>query len=257
MIVWSNALNSAGGDFAATSEWAITTAALAEGANEISVTATNANGLSAVERVTLLRGRSLASDGPGTIAFVAFNSAGDSFAFVALKDLPAGTVIRFCDEEWSGVDFGTAETDLVWSNTVQRAAGTVIEFYNCESSAAISNNIGVIVSGRQDLSQSGEDIFAYCGSAEREPETFLAAISTSGGNLNGTGLAYGETAVDISHDPTSQYYSGKRGGEREWDDYLPLINDPANWSGTEGVTESWGDSKLFERVRAGSVLLLK
>lgn len=49
--------------------------------------------------------------GPGSIAFVGFNADGsDNVAFVALEDLPPGTVIFFQDNEWTGSAFNTGES---------------------------------------------------------------------------------------------------------------------------------------------------
>ena len=258
-ITWSNSLNNATGQIAATGIWSIASITLGDGENKISVTATNESGMSAVHKVTLLRGLSFFPSGPGSIAFTAFNSEGDSFAFAALKNLAAGTTIRFCDEEWNGVKFTseTGEDDLVWSNETETDAGTVVEFYKCDSTATISNNIGVIVSGCLSLSQSGEGIMAYYGSEQREPSTFLAAISSNSGNITGTGLIYGETAVDIPQTTLSQYYSGTRSGEQEWSNYLPLINAAANWAGTEGATESWGSCAAFTCKKAETVMLVE
>jgi hypothetical protein len=43
----------------------------------------------------------------GDIAFVGYNSDGnDGFAFVATATIPAGTVIRFQDNEWNGSAIG-------------------------------------------------------------------------------------------------------------------------------------------------------
>ncbi|MDA3923551.1 MAG: hypothetical protein PF904_02495 [Kiritimatiellae bacterium] len=259
MIVWSNEFNDVSGEIAATSKWSIASITLTEGNNNISVTATNENGLNVTDSINILRGKSFSSAHLGSIAFVGFNTSTDSFSFAVLKSLPAGTVIRFTDEEWGGTDFSseTIETDLVWSNTVQTAAGTIVEFYECDSASTISNNIGVIISGRQDLSQAGEGIIAYYGPAEREPSAFLAAISSNNGNLTGTGLTYGETAVNIPQTPKSLYYCGIRSNKQMWSSYLPLINSDANWEGTEGVTESWGCCAAFSCNKAGAVMLVK
>ncbi len=259
MIVWSNELNDLSGEIAATSIWSIASVTLAEGNNKISVTATNENELNVTDSIDILRGKSFSTAHLGSIAFVGFNTSTDSFSFAALKSLPAGTVIRFTDEEWGGTAFTSEniEDDLVWSNTVQTVAGTIVEFYDCDGATTVSNNIGVLVSGKLILGQDGENIFAYYGPAEREPSAFLAAISTESGNLNGTGLNYGETAVDISKTTLSQYYCGIRSGKQEWNSYLPLINTAANWTGTEGVTESWGSCAAFICKKAGAVMLVK
>ncbi|MFA7171983.1 MAG: hypothetical protein WC340_00995 [Kiritimatiellia bacterium] len=256
VMVWSNTMNSVSGAIAASSEWSIASLPLGEGQNKISLTATNATGLKAVVELSLLRGRVLAMDALGRIVFVAFNSAGDSFAFVALKELPAGVVLLFTDNTWNGADFGSTEDNLVWSNSVATAAGTVVICYNCHDSKIISNNLGVVVSGKLNLAQDGEEIYAYCGSV-RQPTAFLASISTANSNLKGTGLVYGETAVAISKTPASQYYHGARCTQKQWCDYLPLINSAANWSKTADATESWGDATRFTRVITATVIMIQ
>ncbi len=256
-IVWSNEASSASGVLDASSPWIVASVPLDPGANRLRVTATNLLGVAVATSVTVLRALDIRTDRAGSIAFTAFNSAGDSFAFTLLETLPAATVIRFTDNEWDGIAFNTGETDLVWSNSAAIAAGTVVAVTNCDSGALIGATAGHIASGRLDLSQSGEDIYAYIGEEVRVPSGFLAVISTATGELRGTGLAYGLTAVAIKKSPASQYYSGPRAGEREWSDYLPLINDPANWSATEGSTASWGDTTAFSRSRSATVLLLQ
>jgi hypothetical protein len=257
MIIWSNDLNKLSGILPATSTWSVAGVALAEGANSISITATNLTGLSATDTIEILRGLDFPQSELGSIAFTGFNTQTDSFSFVVLKELAAGTAIRLTDEEWNGIAFGTGEEDLVWSNDTVTSSGTVVEFYNCDGISTISNNIGCIVSGRIVLGQSGDGIIAYYGESEREPTAFLAAISSNSDNLNGTGLTYGETAVNIGKSPLSQYYSGPRGSAKEWRDYLPLINNASNWSGTTVSVAGSGDPTPFTRSRSGSVILVQ
>ena len=53
----------------------------------------------------------------GSLMFVAFNADGtDGVAFVALEDVPAGTIIYFTDNEWDGSSFNTGETYWQWSS---------------------------------------------------------------------------------------------------------------------------------------------
>jgi len=158
---------------------------------------------------------------PGSIAFTSCNTDGDSFSFVALENLSPGTEIRFTDEEWNGSEFGTEEDDLVWTSTAELKAGTVISIYNCDASTLISNNTGT-VRGFLRLSQSGENIFAYGGNSERQPEVFYAALCTAEVELRGTGLVYGQSAVLLPQTPKGLCYTGKRSGEKS-SDYCLLI----------------------------------
>jgi len=257
VIMWSNKLNHAAGTIIASNEWIIEDVALKVGINSIIISATNVCGIITTESLELSRSINFPTAELGTIAFTGFNTKTDSLSFVVLKDIVPHTSIRFTDEEWDGFEFGTFESDLVWDNDVMTLAGTVIVFFSCKSSRTISNNIGYIVSGYLDLSQSGEGVIAYYGDSERAPSSFLAAINTAGENLNGTGLIYGQTAVDLSKSPLSQFYSGLRGGQNEWSDYLPLINDAANWSDTTGVTESYGELTPFRKETRGMMIIIR
>jgi len=258
VIVWTNELTTISGEIAATNLWVLNDVSLSTGANPISITATNQEGLIITRSIVLKRGYDLPTSDLGAIAFVNLSTGTESLSFVALKDLAAHTVIRLTDSPWDGVSFGTSEDDLIWSNSTATAAGTVVVFYDCNSTSSISNNnIGVIESGYLRLNNEVEGVIAYYGDSRSAPSAFLAAISTAGENLNGTGLIYGQTAVSISKAPTTQFYSGLRSGQKEWSDYLPLINDATNWSDTTGMTESYGDLTPFSKEKCGMVIILR
>ena len=190
---------------------------------------------------------------PGSIAFTSFNSDADSFSFVVLDEIPPGTVIRFTDEEWNGSAFGTGEDDLTWSNATTMAAGTVVAVYDCQSSALVSNNIGH-VQGLLRLAQSGETIYAYIGPTERSPDAFCAAVSTEQADLSGTGLIYGQTAVQLPLTPKALDYTGIRSGESSWDDYLPSVNNPDEWRELNGDTDV---EEAFTRTKTIMVIKIQ
>jgi predicted extracellular nuclease/2',3'-cyclic-nucleotide 2'-phosphodiesterase (5'-nucleotidase family) len=148
----------------------------------------------------------------GSIAFVGFNADGDDgFAFIAVDAIPAGTVIRFSDNEWNGLGvgaggaFNTGEGALTWTNGVtDLPAGTVIELVRISDGGARTANIGAISGGNVALGNSGEAVFAFVGTSETAPETFLAAVTnnnggfsgaTTSGLLAGTGLVAGTSAL--------------------------------------------------------------
>lgn len=166
----------------------------------------------------------------GDIAFVGFNADGvDDIAFVNFKSIPANTTIYFCDSEWDGTQFGTDENDFVWnSGSNDIAAGTVIVINNLD--AAIAANIGSVTGGT-GLSKSGDAVFAYLGTAMRAPTTFLAAISNIGngfGNLSGTGLQSGLTAIILTETADIAIYDGPRTG-LDKNGYLAQLNDMSKW----------------------------
>jgi predicted extracellular nuclease len=150
--------------------------------------------------------------GPGSIAFIGFNADGnDGFAFIAIDKIPAGTVIRFNDNEWNGQAIGaggafnTGEGSLTWTNGgSDLAPGTIVELLNTSSSTTRSVNIGAISGGTIALGNSDESIFSFIGTDASTPTTFLTAVTnhnggfndaTGSGFLGGTGLVAGSTAL--------------------------------------------------------------
>ncbi|HTU10086.1 MAG TPA: choice-of-anchor I family protein [Allosphingosinicella sp.] len=177
--------------------------------------------------------------GAGSIAFTGFNADGnDDIAFVALDDIPAGTVIYFSDREWQGSAFNTGEGELAWTATSTVAAGTVVTISSY--SAAPTASTGTI-SGASGLGASDEIIYAFVGSPNM-PSAFLAAIANSGfavdgGTLAGTGLTVGQTAIDLSAlggSPDIAIFTGARSGQGDFGDYAAIINNSANWIGQDG-----------------------
>ncbi|UPJ51762.1 choice-of-anchor I family protein [Bradyrhizobium sp. 200] len=149
--------------------------------------------------------------GPGSIAFIAFNADGnDGFAFIVIDPIAAGTIIRFSDNEWNGLAIGsggafnTGEGGLTWTNgESELAAGTIVEFLNTSSAGTRSANIGTISGGTIALGNSDESIYAFVGTSESAPATFLTAVTNTNGGFNsaasgslaGTGLTAGSTAL--------------------------------------------------------------
>src|SRR5262245_42020526 len=117
--------------------------------------------------------------GPGSIAFIGFNADGnDGFAFIVIDPIPAGTVIRFNDNEWNGLAIGaggafnTGEGSLTWTNGgSDLPAGTIVELLNTSSTTTRSVNIGTLSGGTIALGNSDESIFSFIGSSESSPTT--------------------------------------------------------------------------------------
>src|SRR5262249_50672298 len=149
--------------------------------------------------------------GPGSIAFIAFNADGnDGFAFIAIDAIPAGTVIRFNDNEWNGSAIGaggafnTGEGSLTWTNGgTDLAPGTIVELLNTSSATTRSVNIGTLSGGTISIGNSDESVFSFIGPDASTPTAFLTAITnnnggfdgTDSGSLGGTGLVAGSTAL--------------------------------------------------------------
>ena len=149
---------------------------------------------------------------PGDIAFVGYNADGtDGFAFIATATIPAGTVIRFQDNEWNGLAIGsggafnTGEGATTWTNGgSDLAPGTVVELLSTSNSGSRSVNTGTLSGSTISLGNSGESIFAFEGTSDTAPTAFLAAITNNNGGFNGattsgllagTGLTAGSTAL--------------------------------------------------------------
>ena len=106
---------------------------------------------------------------PGDLAVVAYNTVGtDSFAWVALRDLPQGTVIHFVTAcvsngwfRWGDHLGRTVQPGpLTWTSTNGVKAGSVISWI---SSTQKCWSVGAISGGAPALSSTGDQIFAYTG----------------------------------------------------------------------------------------------
>jgi predicted extracellular nuclease len=185
----------------------------------------------------------------GSIAFVGFNADGnDNLAFVALTDINAGEVLIFEDNEWNGTGFvDTNESAFSWTATSLVTAGTIVRIDNV-GSGSISASTGIVVtpvSGRgtnRGIAADNEVIYVYQGTPGN-PTTFISAIANSGftpttGLLTNTGLTAGVNALDLSTVDTGAdiaAYVGTRSGQANFSDYLPLINNAANWVTQDGA----------------------
>lgn len=168
--------------------------------------------------------------GAGDIMFTGFNADGDdNVAFLALEDIPANTTIYFTDSEWDGTAFGTDENDFTWvSGASTISAGTVIKIDGLD--ATISTSHGSVTGGT-GLSKNGDALFAYTGTALRQPTSFLTAIANTPsayGNLNGTGLIEGLTATTLADITDIAEYVGPTSGIDK-NGYLSYFNDLTNW----------------------------
>ncbi|MDH2404217.1 hypothetical protein QCM77_30330 [Bradyrhizobium sp. SSUT18] len=186
----------------------------------------------------------------GSIAFTGFNGDGnDNLSFVALADIPQGTVINFTDSNWNGTGFATgsnAESTIAWTATSAIPTGTVIDINNIgkgtfgtsAGSATFTN------ANNTGLSNDSEVVYAYVGSSTAP--TFLAAISnvgyaTSDGTLTGTGLVAGQTAVGFTGGLDIVGYNGPRSGFASFADYLAAIGNTANWATQNGSGDQSAD----------------
>jgi len=185
---------------------------------------------------------------PGDIAFTGFNADGsDNLSFVALTPIPSGTAIHFTDNEWTGSAFNTGESGFTWTASANITAGTVVTIDNV--STTVTSNLGTILyfdPGNKGISNSDEIIYAYQGTTA-VPTVFLTALAndqlTTGATLP-PGLTAGVNAIefittDVDMDVAA--YNGVRSGQVSFADYLPLLNNPAQWITQDGSGEQHAD----------------
>ena len=164
----------------------------------------------------------------GDIAIVSYNSDDpDTFAFVFLRDVEAGTTINFTDNGWKAAGgFRAGEGTATYTAPTDIVAGTVVS----------------VPLGTMELSFLGDQIIAYQGT-EASP-TFLYAIDFADGNsafaADATSvlttrlpptLALGVTAIALPFD--NAVYAGPTSGFASQLDVLEAIGNPANWTGSD------------------------
>lgn len=186
----------------------------------------------------------------GDIAFVGFNADGDDdFALVTLATIPASSIIYFTDNEPD--DITGNEGYLTWNTGASPInAGTIVVFSDIGDEATFTVSTGSLTGSAIEpinFNGGGDALFAFLGTNETTPTTYLAGIQNESGNegsvtgLTGTGLTAGTTFVtytDSGH-PDGGSYSGNRNTESSFSDYLALIGDPSNW------TVEVGDGELI------------
>lgn len=154
----------------------------------------------------------------GDIAIIAMNTLTvgsfgggtnyDSFAWVALVDIPPGTQIKFTDNGWlaSQNKFRNMEGTLTWRATNCVGAGTVVRWI-ATNSPQFSVGVLAASNGSFALNIEGEQIFAYQG-ADNAPNFIYGLNDRTNGlwDVNATdshttalppGLADGYTAVAV------------------------------------------------------------
>lgn len=100
------------------------------------------------------------------MAIVAVNTDGDAFAWVALRSLPAGTVINFTDSSVSNGMFRWTEHlgtkpagPLQWSASAPVAAGTVVRWNGTNQAWSLGQAGGAAL----QLSSDGDQVIAFTG----------------------------------------------------------------------------------------------
>ncbi len=163
----------------------------------------------------------------GDIAIIGANAVNpDEFAFVALVDIPQGTVIGFVDHGWlaSGA-FRTNEDELFYTATGTISKGTVV----------IIDTVG----GAPRFSESGDQLLAFQGTIASPAFIYglnfegdgiwQSDATTSNTSALPTGLVNGSTAVAVAECTGNNHrYTGSTSGSKS--DLLSEIGNKSNWT---------------------------
>lgn len=195
---------------------------------------------------------------PGDLAIVGVNADNpDTFSFVLLTDIAAGTEIFFTDNGvFADGSFRATEGVLQYTAPSALAAGTVIEYTD-------TNPDFTADSGSFALSASGDQIIAYQGTLTNP--TFIYALNSEGSavwqtdatssNTSAlpTGLVNGETAVALEEVDNAVYGGPTAGTQTE---LLAAISDPSNWSGDNNTRQTLPTTAFTVTGTTGSSLVI-
>jgi len=201
----------------------------------------------------------------GDLSIIGFNSnTPDGFAFVTWVDIANNTYIKFTDNGFLATSSANTsnngrggENFVIWRNNTGNsiAAGTVIRII--DNSGTATTNTGTIVSGNLNgISNSGDQIFAYQGSAtsganpdwtsNANPTTFNGTI-LFGLNFGANWLTTGTASSNTSYLPTQLnvsngnivlstnntaygQYTGSRNNQTTISAYKSIVNNSSNWT---------------------------
>ena len=171
---------------------------------------------------------------PGDIALTGYhadNSPDESFSFVLLVDIEAGTEIRFTDDEFVGSALKGGEGTVIWTSTAL-SAGTEVLVITSEDPATTAT--GTVI-GSLGLNGGGDQLIGY-----QENGSFLTMIEAENGWVDGdseipTGLVDDETAFELQPRSQNAVYdcSTVEGTAAE---LLLALNSAANWNGDDDGT---------------------
>lgn len=202
--------------------------------------------------------------GVGDIAVISFASdSPDALAFVALRQIPAATVIRFTDSGWqAGGGFRANEGGIQYTTPSILTPGTVVSRANPFDSGGWTVNNAGVGANNLSLSTSGDQLLAFLGDAA-SPAFVHAVHFDSTGYVDATssnttalppGLSVGESAVDLG-EVDNGYYNGTTTGTAT--DLLTAIGNPANWTTSDSpvTPPAWSFTILGEGPQVQSVSL--
>ncbi len=178
---------------------------------------------------------------PGDIALISFASDNpDALSFVVLRQIDAGTTLRFTDSGWLTTGgFRASEGGIAFTSGTDLMPGTVVGRQSPFDSGDWSVNNSGLGSNGFALSASGDQIISFSGTAGSP--AFVHAVhfdgtgygdaTTSNTTALPTGLTLDMTAVDLPESDNG-YYDGPTSGTPST--LLAAIGDPANWTTSDG-----------------------
>lgn len=199
--------------------------------------------------------------GSGDVAFLSLIADNpDTFSFVLLKDIEAGTIINVTDNGWlSSGSFRTGEGVLQYVAPTAQTVGTVITYVDGAANTGWTN-----ISGGTSfaLSTSGDSLIAFqgdlTGSGSATTSTspnILAAVTinrstfdANATNSNTTalpnGLTLGLNAVAVGQ-ATAEFDNSRYTGATTFasaEEARLAINNPSNWTGSDTLTTNFSGS---------------
>ncbi len=135
------------------------------------------------------------------------SDANDSFAFVLLRDIDAGTVIRFMDQSFTNTTNGVlgTENDMSLTFSVALTAGSVVRVEDTGATLVNGGTFSGTKTGTlSGVSASGDQIFIYQGAAMGSGTDFSGRTLIHGINVAETNwLTTGPASTNASYLPTA------------------------------------------------------
>ncbi|MBR0656612.1 Hint domain-containing protein [Plastoroseomonas arctica] len=183
--------------------------------------------------------------GAGSIAFTFFDADGNKgFAFVAVDAIAAGTVIHFTDNEPNALgSLNTSEGSLTWTAPAGGVVpGQEVVFSNVILGTRSVSSGSITATSGFNPSGTDESLYAFQGTSNTTPTTYLSAISNnnfsnqSAGSLDNTGLTLGVNAVGLTGSVDVARYVGPTDFNNSHDQATSRAEALAAINGTTPVT---------------------
>jgi len=196
---------------------------------------------------------------PGDIAIISmYTDNPDTFAFVLMVDIQAGTQIRFTDAGWLQTGGFRTGAEGCWTYTAPTdlPSGMVIGFDTLDPSWSYYTS--TIMTGAFSLATAGDQVIAFQGTDVAPTPIYALNNDTTGGNAwqsNATnsntsalptGLIVGYSAVGMFPEKDNVAYNGITSGTKA--ELLAAIGNPANWVGDDATRPPFPTSFIVSGV---------